>query len=788
VVIVLCCIVAYLWAIGLPDPVTQALIRRVGTGPFQVTIDRLRVDPFHGLVADGLRLFESGADPKSLLRVERLGLDLDWRALAREEFSLREVRVSNGTLRWPEVERAGKPVEMEKFCATVGISTGVIRIADLSMTAFGAPLAGQGVILYEPRAEPRGDMWAELQTLIRSAERAPPWLVSLFRELDGARHASPPRGRVDFKIFPDDPAGNELSVAAEGSSTSLRGTTLDGWNIEARLRDQKIVVSNVSISAGAEQLHVAGAYDLATQVVEARLFNDIRPERVWDLFPLAVRGWLKKQGIVVRGSMKTELWAGPVELKNLPRNFSGWVSLEDCALRGIPFEKAFASFKREGDLLDVTSIKGTVGRGKRTGPVEASFTWDAASGGLKGNLNLRCYADDFNSVLGRGQVGFIKQFSFTEAPPWFVGTFVAGTRDGAPLLFNGRLLGTNFTYQGAFAASVDTTLAYSNGVLALDPLHVTRDEGTVDGSLGIDFHREIYSFDLESTADANAVIKFVGPGLERALRFIKFSGATHARAAGAWDEGGKGKQTDIRVEVEGRDAAIEWFKADTCVVVVDVKQQNYHVTNITGTAFGGSFVGDVEVYPDANQPDHRTDINVILTNADFRLLAESFRGMTNDAYKGKFTCEAHISALAVTNPMATATGHGSVSIREGRVLSMPMFGGLSRMLSVISPGLGFASQTDFTSDFTIEDNKIFMKGAMLGGSVLSVRASGSYSFDKKLDYTVEVKPLRSGPIAAVLRLLTLPVTKLLSFHLGGTLDDPKWRPMNLPKELFLIFD
>jgi hypothetical protein len=155
VVIVLCCIVAYLWAIGLPDPVTQALIRRVGTGPFQVTIDRLRVDPFHGLVADGLRLFESGADPKSLLRVERLGLDLDWRALAREEFSLREVRVSNGTLRWPEVERAGKPVEMEKFCATVGISTGVIRIADLSMTAFGAPLAGQGVILYEPRAEPR---------------------------------------------------------------------------------------------------------------------------------------------------------------------------------------------------------------------------------------------------------------------------------------------------------------------------------------------------------------------------------------------------------------------------------------------------------------------------------------------------------------------------------------------------------------------------------------------------------------------------------------------------------
>ena len=193
---------------------------------------------------------------------------------------------------------------MEKFCATVGISTGVIRIADLPMPAFGAPLVAQGVILYEPRAEPRGDMWVELQALVRSAEKAPAWLVSLFRELDGAHHASPPRGRIDFKILPDDPARNELFVAAEGAATTLRNATLDGWNIEARLRDQTIVVSNVSISAAAEQLHVAGAYDLATQVVEARLFNDIRPERVWDLFPLAVRCWLKEQGILVRKFIK----------------------------------------------------------------------------------------------------------------------------------------------------------------------------------------------------------------------------------------------------------------------------------------------------------------------------------------------------------------------------------------------------------------------------------------------------------------------------------------------------
>ena len=36
--------------------------------------------------------------------------------------------------------------------------------------------------------------------------------------------------------------------------------------------------------------------------------------------------------------------------------------------------------------------------------------------------------------------------------------------------------------------------------------------------------------------------------------------------------------------------------------------------------------------------------------------------------------------------------------------------------------------------------------------------------------------------------LTFPVTKLFEFDLAGTLDEPKWEPRNLPKELFLIFE
>ena len=33
-----------------------------------------------------------------------------------------------------------------------------------------------------------------------------------------------------------------------------------------------------------------------------------------------------------------------------------------------------------------------------------------------------------------------------------------------------------------------------------------------------------------------------------------------------------------------------------------------------------------------------------------------------------------------------------------------------------------------------------------------------------------------------------PVTMLLIFQLSGSLNEPQWRPVNLPKELFLIFE
>ena len=70
--------------------------------------------------------------------------------------------------------------------------------------------------------------------------------------------------------------------------------------------------------------------------------------------------------------------------------------------------------------------------------------------------------------------------------------------------------------------------------------------------------------------------------------------------------------------------------------------------------------------------------------------------------------------------------------------------------------------------------------------VLVMGTSSCHMLNSNSDRYVPTLP---GVIAEVVQFVTSPLTALLlDFHLDGTVNEPKWRPQNLPKELFLITD
>jgi len=131
-----------------------------------------------------------------------------------------------------------------------------------------------------------------------------------------------------------------------------------------------------------------------------------------------------------------------------------------------------------------------------------------------------------------------------------------------------------------------------------------------------------------------------------------------------------------------------------------------------------------------------------------------------------------------------------MNITEGRIFQIPLFGGLSDFLTRVIPGMSvLLRQTDVQASFVIADGKIHSDEILIEGDIFSLVGQGDYYLDGTLDFTVQVKLLRKHTLAAdVFRFVTHPVSKMLEFHLGGTLDSPRWRPVHIPKEVFLMFD
>ena len=133
-------------------------------------------------------------------------------------------------------------------------------------------------------------------------------------------------------------------------------------------------------------------------------------------------------------------------------------------------------------------------------------------------------------------------------------------------------------------------------------------------------------------------------------------------------------------------------------------------------------------------------------------------------------------------------GAGRLEIREGRVFLMPLFGGFSRFMTRIIPGLDFVlRQSDVRSDFRIVNGRIESDKIVVEGGVLSLRGNGSYVMGGNLDFNVQVKLMKENSLVAKLvRVLTYPISKLFEFRVRGSLEEPTWYPVNFSLDVLRI--
>jgi uncharacterized protein involved in outer membrane biogenesis len=245
--------------------------------------------------------------------------------------------------------------------------------------------------------------------------------------------------------------------------------------------------------------------------------------------------------------------------------------------------------------------------------------------------------------------------------------------------------------------------------------------------------------------------------------------------------------TRILAAVESGPLEVWKIRMEECAFRLQVAGPSNVLSGVRGRAYGGSFGGEVAVVrPTGGATSSTYRAQVDIRDADLSRLIAAFAKAPDYPYKGKVSGAVKVGGMAGKGNLRTAEGEGTVTVREGRLFTMPLFGGLTETLASVIPGLDFVlCQTDASADFVIRDGKIHADKALIEGDVFSLKGRGDCGLDGSLDFLVQVKLLKEKTLVgkAVQSVLS-PLSWLLEFHLTGTVNKPDWYASNFSRDIF----
>ena len=221
------------------------------------------------------------------------------------------------------------------------------------------------------------------------------------------------------------------------------------------------------------------------------------------------------------------------------------------------------------------------------------------------------------------------------------------------------------------------------------------------------------------------------------------------------------------------------FKVRNLSFDYEFNNETLSFLNVRGTGKdGGDVQGEAKVLmPGFDEDKMRFTMHFDHKGGTLDELADVF-GMDLEGKKGILDSTIELEGAIGTNVLSTLTGSGSVRVREGHLLQMKLFAGLTELLADWVPGVGYiVNQSQLSADFTASNGVFRTENLFIEGGLVSIKGWGSYDAGgDELDMTVRVQLLKEQTLlGTIIHPVTWPFTKLLlEFRATGSIEDPEW--------------
>ena len=720
----------------------------------EVSIRRLTLDPFRGLVAQDVRVFDYKNRQNTLALISEISLDINYSALLHHQPFLNAIDVRNAQISLP-LKRGEKPIrnaQLKNFNGHVFFPPEQIYVSQAEGVLCGVRISLTGQLLkrenYHPSPALTEEEWEERVAMMRrivgelqkfSFPGGSPTLQVKFNgdlaEMESARVEASLRGE---RIVRNNYEMRDLVVSAEWADQTLNLTRCE-W------KD----ATGICSAAGSWTRQGNHAAFQAESSIDAKSFLDAFG---WGS-SLAETTFATSPVLQLSGEA-TFSGARP-ELKVL-----GHARAANFTYRGIPLHDFQVAFSWNGEKTLLRDLQVQQESGRLTADV-----LDAPND-FRLNLHSTISPAAARPLLPIESQQFLDQWVWQGSPA--IDLAIRGeSHDPNSWHGEGKIAFDRTRFRGVWMNSASGQVRFGDGAVTYENLRVTRNEGIATGAFTYDFkNHEVRISDMRSSLYPVDVINWIDPKVLPAVTPYRFRRPPNIRTEGVYQfQGGKKTRLNLSCDAAGgMDYSFlgKILSFDRVAANLLFTNERLEIAGLHGDLFSGEVRGSADISLAHGDPRYRAKIAV--SGIDFPRLTDLYyqyktsQGRLNGSYD--FT--------GLGSDARQMRGTGKVEVTNGDVFAIPVFGPLSAILNAIVPGSGYSIAHKATADFTIRDGVIHTDDFDAAGRLFGMLGHGDIHFlDDKLDFDVRLNA--NGP-----GVLLTPMYKLFEYVGEGSLKKPNW--------------
>jgi AsmA-like C-terminal region len=722
----------------------------------EAQIGRLTLDPFRGLVAKNVRIFDYRNRENTLALISEVSLDINYAALIHHEPFLNALDVRDADITFPikTAEGEASRAQLTNLRAHVYFPPEQIYVSQAEGIFCGIRLSARGQLIkrgdYQPAASIARDEWQKRLSL---AQR----VVTELQKFSFP--AGPPSLQLKFSGDIAQLENARVEATLRGEQLQRGSYEIDNLSAAAEWNNQRLDVAHCEWSDGKGTFAGRGDWNRESNIAKFQIHSTLNLKAFLDAFgigqPVADVEFHSPPLLEITGSIN-------LRSDKFRPDMIGHVVFGQFTYKTVPFSEFSADFSWDGERTLVRELRVR----HQTGQLRADL-FDAPND-FRLNLESTISPEAVRPLVSPETNEFLREWQWQRSPA--IRMVIRGTdRNFGSWQGDGTVALGRTRFRGTWMNGANARIHFAEGALTCEDIHVTREEGSGSGSFTYDFKKhEVRISNIRSSLYPAEAIFWIDPQTWKTVVPYKFRRPPNVIANGVYQFRG-GKNTRLEIKVDGAGGMDYLFLGKTLPfdhvsARLLFTNERLQISEIRADLLAGTLRGNADISLARNDPRYRATMSVSEINfprlTDLYFNYKTAQGLLLGNYE--FT--------GLGSDWGTMRGSGKVEVSNGDVFAIPVFGPLSGILNHIVPGSGYSIAHEAKANFTVENGIIHTEDFEAAGSLFSMLGNGDIHFlDDKLDFNLRLNMKGPG-------VVLMPMYKLFEYVGEGSLKKPDWHP------------